>query len=175
MWHTHSALCSIEWTILRFYSARIQRTIHNLRDLCCHLVKITVGLLTTITLEVVAFGAYALLYPGSSVLWGCLTPPENLSRPPHLCQNGGLSVLFWIREKERSRVGGDDSHVVSSEKSLGEKRSVGRFVVVMQEPVLLSPKLRAKFSHIFAQSQSNVSSIQNWPFVLCQQSLWCQR
>jgi hypothetical protein len=31
----------------------------------------------------------------------------------------------------------------------GEKGSVRQFVIMMQQPVLLSPKFGAKFSHIF--------------------------
>jgi hypothetical protein len=39
-----------------------------------------------------------------------------------LCQNVGLSVLSLIRETEKSRVSGDDSHVVfGKKKSLVEK------------------------------------------------------
>jgi hypothetical protein len=47
---------------------------------------------------------------------------------------------------------GVDSHVVSGQKFHGEKWSVRRYVVVMQQPVLLSPKFGAKSSHIFTQS-----------------------
>jgi hypothetical protein len=39
----------------------------------------------------------------------------------------------------------------------GEKGSVKRCVVVMQQPVLLSPKFGAKSSHIFMQSPYNVA------------------
>jgi hypothetical protein len=50
-----------------------------------------------------------------------------------------------------SRVGGDDSHVVFGQKFPGEKGSEKRCVVMMQQPVLLSPKFRAKSLHIFMQ------------------------
>jgi hypothetical protein len=46
----------------------------------------------------------------------------------------------------------NDSRVVFRQKFPGEKGSVRRFVVVMQKPVLLSPKFHAKVSHIFTQS-----------------------
>jgi hypothetical protein len=41
--------------------------------------------------------------------------------------------------------GGDDSQVLYGQKFPGEKGSVTRCIVVMQQPVLLSPKLGAKF------------------------------
>jgi hypothetical protein len=51
------------------------------------------------------------------------------------------------------RVGwaGDDSHVVFGQKFPGEKGSVRRCVVVMQQSVLLSPKFGPKSWHIFTQ------------------------
>jgi hypothetical protein len=38
-----------------------------------------------------------------------------------LCQNDGLSVLSLIEEKGRSRVGGDDSHVIFGQTIPDEK------------------------------------------------------
>jgi hypothetical protein len=49
-------------------------------------------------------------------------------------------------------VGGDESHVVFSQKFPGDKGSVKRCVVTMQQPVLSSPNFAAKSSHIFMQS-----------------------
>jgi hypothetical protein len=46
---------------------------------------------------------------------------------------------------------GDNSHVVFGQKFPGEKGTVRRCVIVMQQPVLLSPKFGAKPSHIFVQ------------------------
>jgi tRNA U34 2-thiouridine synthase MnmA/TrmU len=43
------------------------------------------------------------------------------------------------------------------QRFLGEKQSVKRFVVVMQQPVLLSPKLGAKSSNVFTQSPKNAT------------------
>jgi hypothetical protein len=60
-----------------------------------------------------------------------ILPPSS-----QLCQNGGLSVSPSIGETEKSRVGGDDSHVVFSQKLPDEEGSVRRCVVVMQQPVL---------------------------------------
>jgi hypothetical protein len=42
-------------------------------------------------------------------------------------------------------VGGDDSHVVYGHRLPVEKRSVMRCVVVMQQPVLLSPNFGTNF------------------------------
>jgi hypothetical protein len=53
---------------------------------------------------------------------------------------------------QASRVGGGDSHAVFGKKFPGKKGSVRRCIVVMQQPVLLSPKFGAKSSHIFMQS-----------------------
>jgi hypothetical protein len=39
-----------------------------------------------------------------------------------LCQNGGHSILSSIGEIKKSRVGGDDSHVVFGQKLPGEKK-----------------------------------------------------
>jgi hypothetical protein len=48
-------------------------------------------------------------------------------------------------------VGGDDSHVVFGKEFPGEKGSARWCIVVMQQPVLLSPKFVMKASHIFLQ------------------------
>jgi hypothetical protein len=45
-----------------------------------------------------------------------------------------------------------DSHIVFSEEFHDEKGSVRRYVVVMQQPVLLSPTFGAKSSQIFTKS-----------------------
>jgi hypothetical protein len=63
-----------------------------------------------------------------------------------------VSVLSSIGETQKSSVAGDESHVFFGKKFPGEKGSVGRCVVVMQQPVLLSSKFGAKSSHIFTQS-----------------------
>jgi hypothetical protein len=55
---------------------------------------------------------------------------------PQLRQNGGFSVLSSIGETERSRVGGDNSHVGFGQKFSGEKGSVEWCIVVMQQPDL---------------------------------------
>jgi hypothetical protein len=57
---------------------------------------------------------------------------------------------FIFNYGNRGKVGWmwDNSHVVFGQKFPGEKGSVIQCVVVMQWPVLLSPKLGAKSSHI---------------------------
>jgi hypothetical protein len=56
--------------------------------------------------------------------------------------NWGNRKVRWV---------GDDSHVFGKEFP-DEKGSVGQCIAVMQQPVLLSPKVGAKSSHIFTQS-----------------------
>jgi hypothetical protein len=57
---------------------------------------------------------------------------------------------------EKSKVGGDDSHFV-----FGQEGSVRRCVVVMQQPVRLSPKFGAKYSH-YKKSQW-CAELAVWP------------
>jgi hypothetical protein len=54
---------------------------------------------------------------------------------------------------------GDDSHVVFGQKFTGEKESVRRCVVVMQQLVLLSSKFGAKSLHIFTVTVKRDSSM----------------
>jgi hypothetical protein len=92
------------------------------------------------------------MHRGSRVLLGCSEPPAILPRSPQMCQNGGLSVLSLIGETEKSRMGGNGSHFLFGQRFRGEKGSAKLCVVMMQQPVLLLPKLGAKSSHIFTQS-----------------------
>jgi hypothetical protein len=52
---------------------------------------------------------------------------------------------------------GDDSHVDFGLKFPGEKESVRQCFVIMQRPVILSPKFATKCSHIFTQSLYDVT------------------
>jgi hypothetical protein len=58
---------------------------------------------------------------------------------------------FYLQPRKKRKVGwvGDDRHVVFDKKVPGEKGSVRRCVVVVQEAVLMSPKLGVKSSHLF--------------------------
>jgi hypothetical protein len=51
------------------------------------------------------------MHPGSRVLWRCTAPLAIVPRSYQLCQNGGLSVLSSVGEREKLRWVGDDSHV----------------------------------------------------------------
>jgi hypothetical protein len=64
-----------------------------------------------------------------------------------------FSFSFLQSGKQRS-VGWviDDSDVAFGTKLSAEMGSVRWCIVVMQQPVLLSPKVEAKSSHIFTQS-----------------------
>jgi hypothetical protein len=63
---------------------------------------------------------------------------------------------------------GEDSHVVFSQNSLVTKEIARRCVVEMQQAVLLSPKLLAKYSHIFTQSPQNVTVVCGIDCLACQ-------
>jgi hypothetical protein len=98
-----------------------------------------------------------------------------------LYQNGGLSVLSSIGETDKSEVGVGRQSYCFSQKLSGEKGSVRRCVVVMQQPVLLSPKVRGKFFEpLHAVAAKRHISKRNWLFDLpgpnvCEKSPWCQR
>jgi hypothetical protein len=65
-----------------------------------------------------------------------------------------MSVFhFYLQSEKQGKVGWmrKESHAVFGQKVTGEEGSV-RLVVMMQKPVLLSPKFGAKSSHIFTQS-----------------------
>jgi hypothetical protein len=75
------------------------------------------GLLTTITLEILPFRAYAP-FPEPLKCFNASWKPcpvrvfstgRDSASIPQLCQNGDLSVLSSIEDKDKSRVG--DSHV----------------------------------------------------------------
>jgi hypothetical protein len=65
-----------------------------------------------------------------------------------------MAVAQFIFNQENRKLGlvGDYNHCFFVKKFSGEKGSVRRCVVVMQQPVPLSPKFGAKSSHIFTQS-----------------------
>jgi hypothetical protein len=72
-----------------------------------------------------------------------------------VCQNGGLT-FGETKKKQGAKTGeygmGDDSHVALGPNFPGKKGSVRLCVVVMQQPVPLSPNFGAKSSGIFTQS-----------------------
>jgi hypothetical protein len=82
-----------------------------------------------------------------------------------LCQNGGLPDLSSTTDTKESRVGADDMFLVK--KFLAEKGSVIRYVV-MQQPVLLSPKFGKKSSLILMQSWQNVTVVYGIESLACQ-------
>jgi hypothetical protein len=61
---------------------------------------------------------------------------------------------LYLQSGKQRKVGflGTTGILFLVKKIPGEKESVKRCVVVMQQPVLLSPKLRPKSSHIFTQA-----------------------
>jgi hypothetical protein len=137
--------------------------------------KLSLGLLATISLEVVPFRAYALfhaLLPSTSrfldtdiclllLMWEVPTHASWMScsvrvfstdydpapitsivskwRPFNFNFNRGNRKVWWVE---------DDSYIVFCKKFPGEKGSVRRCVVVMQQQVLMTPNFGAKSSHI---------------------------
>jgi hypothetical protein len=94
------------------------------------------------------------------------------------CDSASITsiLLIWlpfslssVGETEKSRVDGDVSHVVFGQKFPGEKGSVRRRVVVIQQQTLLSPKFRAKSSHIFTQSPSVLTVVCGIDCLACQE------
>jgi hypothetical protein len=69
-------------------------------------------------------------------------------RSPQLCHNGGLSFLSSTEGTGKSKVDGGRQSFCFWSKFPGENGSVRRRVVVKQQPVLLSPTYRAKYSLI---------------------------
>jgi hypothetical protein len=56
------------------------------------------------------------------------------------------SQFYLLSQKQKSRVGGDDSRVVFDQTFPGEKGSVRRYVVLMQQPVLSVAKVRSEIA-----------------------------
>jgi hypothetical protein len=94
-----------------------------------------------------------------------------------------VAFQFYLQSGKQRKVGrvGDDSHVVFGNKFHGEKGNVRRCVVVMQQPVLLSPRFRGEvFAYFHTVAVKRHSSMRNWLFglpgrILCEQSSRCQR
>jgi hypothetical protein len=61
---------------------------------------------------------------------------------------------FYLQSGKQRKVGwvADNSHIVCGKKYPAAKGNVRQGIVVMKQPVLLSPKFGAKSSHIFTQS-----------------------
>jgi hypothetical protein len=60
---------------------------------------------------------------------------------------------FYFRTGKQRKVGWEeDSHVIFGQKFPGKKGNVRHCIVVMQQPVLLSPKLGERSFHLFTQS-----------------------
>jgi hypothetical protein len=102
--------------------------------------RLTLGLLATITLEVVPFHAYALLLELMS-FFKCILEVMFCESVQHVCDSVSIiSVVselrlfqFYLRRgKQESGVVGDDSQIVFGKKFRGEIGSVLRCVVVMQ-------------------------------------------
>jgi hypothetical protein len=61
--------------------------------------------------------------------------------------------------------GGDDSHIVLRQKLLGEDGSLGRDIIMVNQPGLFSPKFGATSSHVFTVTTKRPSRTRNsvWP------------
>jgi hypothetical protein len=124
--------------------------------------KLTLGLLATLTLEAVPFHAYVLFPALLPFFLNASYKSCSVRVFSTACDSASITsfVSKWrpfsfIFTQGNRKVGwlGNNSHVVFGQEFPGEKGSVRLCVVVMQQPVLLSPKSEAKSSHIFSQSQ----------------------
>jgi hypothetical protein len=118
------------------------------------------GLLATITLEVVSVRAYAV-FPELLLFVEVILEAVFCESVQHRlrfcldhlsCQNGGISILSSIGETKKVKGPSQASRLGGGRQSFpGEKGHVRR-CVVMQKPVLLPPKFGMKSSQIFMQS-----------------------
>jgi hypothetical protein len=123
--------------------------------------KLTFGLLATIAFEVVLFRAYAL-FPALLPFLKCIVEVMFFKGVQHRLQvcldhlncvkMAAFQFLQLVKQRKVGWVGGGNSHVVFGKKFPGQKGSVRRCVVMMQEPVPTSPKFGTKSLHIFTQS-----------------------
>jgi hypothetical protein len=106
----------------------------------------------------------------------CSAPPAILHWNNSVVSNGGKQTKVAGVQVRRVGWVRNDSNIFGKKFPV-EKESLRRFVVTMQQPVLLSPKFRAKFSHIFhTVAIKRNSSMRSWLFglpvrILCEQSL----
>jgi hypothetical protein len=72
-----------------------------------------------------------------------------------------LAFQFYLQSGKQRKVGwlGDDNYVIFQQKFSGDKGSVRRCVVVMQQPVHLPPKFGEKSLHIFKQAPHNITVV----------------
>jgi hypothetical protein len=108
------------------------------------------------------------MHPGSRVPWGCSAPLSSLPPSSQLCQNGGLSVLSWIAQTEKSRVSGGRQSCLVENSVL--KNQVWR--VCCRDATASS--CAAKFgggvlAHIYPVVVKHHSSVRSWMFEC---SLW---
>jgi hypothetical protein len=137
--------------------------------------------MATITLKVVPFHAYApfpALCHFLNASWklcsvGVFSTTCNSASIAQLCHSGNLSVLSSIGETEKSRVSGDDCHVVFGKKFSGEKRKC-QMVCRRDATVSFVAKV---LSEVFANFHAVTIKLhkQNWLFglpgqLLCEQS-----
>jgi hypothetical protein len=118
--------------------------------------KLTLGLLAIIALQVVPFLAYAS-FPELLPWFKCTLKSvfcEGVQHHLRFCLdhlNCFKIVAFQFYPhsgKQNSRVVGNYSNIIFGKKFSVEKGSVRRCVVVMQQPVPLSPKIGAVCSQI---------------------------
>jgi hypothetical protein len=120
----------------------------------------TLSFLATINLEVVPFRAYAT-FPALLPFSKCILEVvfcEGVQHRLQLCLHYLSCVkmmafqFYLLSRKQKSKVGGDDSHIAFGKQFRGAKGSLRLRVVVMEHSFLLSPKFGAKSVHIFTQS-----------------------
>jgi hypothetical protein len=126
------------------------------------------GLLATVTIEVDPFRAYA---PFLELLpfFKCILEAvfcEGVQDRLRFCLDRlscvkMMAFQFYLQLGEQRRVGreGNESNFLSGQEFPGGNGSARRCVVVMKQPVFLSPKFATKSSYIFTQSPLNVTVV----------------
>jgi hypothetical protein len=115
------------------------------------------------------------MHSGSCVLWGCSPPPAILPRSPHLCQNGGLSILSSTEKQRKVGLVGRTVLLLSVKNSRWKRKYE---IVCCRDATAISfvAIVRGKvFAHYHTVAEKHHSSMRNWLFglpgwILCEQS-----
>jgi hypothetical protein len=131
--------------------------------------------MATIALEVVPFLAYAP-FPTFLIFFKCILKfvfCEDVQHRlrfclDHLNCDKMAAFQFYVQSGQQRKVGWmeDKSHIVFGQKFPGKKGSVRRCIVVMQQPVLLSPKFGTKsstFSGSGRKTSEKCTELTLWP------------
>jgi hypothetical protein len=87
-----------------------------------------------------------------------------------------MAFQFYLpSRKQKSKVGGDDSHIAFGKQFRGVKGSLRLCVFVLEHSVLLSPKFGARSVHIFTQSVWNLTLVCGTDCLACQDEFFVNK